>query len=56
MEYDVNAEAGWTAYSRTFDVGPGATVTLRLEFELGAPLDDVDEPVIWEQPLADRSE
>ncbi len=56
VEYDVASEAGWTAYSRTVDVGPGGTVTFHLEIELGAPVDDVDEPVIWEQPLADRAE
>ena len=55
-EYDEATEAGWTAYSRTVDVGPGGSVTFSLEFELGAPLDDIDEPVIWEQPLADRLE
>jgi hypothetical protein len=56
VEYDVATEAGWTAYSRTVDVGPGRSVQFRVEFDIGAPLDDVDEPVIWEQPLADRAE
>lgn len=55
VEYDVAPEAGWTAYSRTVDVGPGDRIAFRVEFELGAPLDGLDEPVIWEQPLADRS-
>ena len=56
VEYDVAPEAGWTGYSHTVDVGPGATVRFRVEFELGAPIDEVDEPVIWEQPLADREQ
>ena len=56
VEYDTNLEAGWTAYSRTVDVGPGGSVTFRLEFELGAPSDGVDAPVLWQQPLADRSQ
>jgi hypothetical protein len=53
-EYDVAPEAGWTGYSRTVDVAPGAMVTFHAEFELGPPSDDIDEPVIWEQPIADR--
>jgi len=56
VEYDTNPEAGWTAYSRTVDVGPGGSVTFRVEFELGAPSDGVDAPVLWQQPLADRSQ
>lgn len=55
VEYDVAPESGWTAYTRVVDVGPGRTVTFRVEFELDAPLDDVEQPVIWEQPLSDRS-
>lgn len=53
-EFDKAPEAGWTGYSRTVDVGPGGTVNFHVEFALGPAVDDVDNPVIWEQPLADR--
>lgn len=56
VEYDVAPEAGWTGYSRVVDIGAGRSVEFHLEFELGPRSDDVDAPVLWEQPLADRAE
>lgn len=54
VNYDEGTEAGWSTFSRTVDVGPGQSVNFHLEFTLGPPSDDVEEPVIWKQPIADR--
>jgi hypothetical protein len=55
VEVDTFPEAGWMAHSRTDNLAPGDSVTYRVEFELGPPSDGIDEPVLWEQPLADRA-
>ena len=48
-------EAGWLASSRSDDLASGATVTYRIEYPLGPADDDVDQPVEWTQPGAERS-
>jgi hypothetical protein len=54
VEVDAFPEAGWMAHGRYDNLPPGRSVTCRVEFELGPVTDDVDDPVLWEQPLADR--
>ena len=56
VEVDAFPEAGWMAHSRTDNLAPGDSVTYRVEFELGPPSDGLADPVLWEQPLADRSD
>ena len=48
-------EAGWWATSFDDILGPGETVTYRVEYPLGPALDDVEAPVRWDQPLARRA-
>jgi hypothetical protein len=56
IELARSTEAGWIAYEHHEMLGPGGTVTFRLEFALAAPSTDaVAEPVLWSQPLADRN-
>jgi hypothetical protein len=52
VEVDAFPEAGWMAHGRYDNLPPGQSVTYRVEFELGPVTDDVDDPVLWEQPLA----
>lgn len=47
-------EAGWWASPFDDVLGPGETVTYRVEYSLGPALDGVDAPVRWDQPLARR--
>lgn len=55
MDLTQSSEAGWQAYERYEVLAPGASVSFRLEFELGPALDGVDEPVVWTQPLSMRT-
>ena len=54
MELDQGVEVGWQTYELYDTMQSGASVTYRLEFELGPSTDGVDEPVRWTQPLARR--
>ena len=47
-------EAGWVGYGLNEEIGPGESVEYRLEFQLEPADEEVQEPVIWWQPLADR--
>ena len=55
MELAQTTEAGWQAYEHYEVLAPGASVSFRLEFQLGPALDGVDEPVVWTQPLSTRT-
>ncbi len=47
-------EAGWWATSFDDIIGPGESVTYRVEYPIGADRDGVNSPVVWTQPLAKR--
>jgi hypothetical protein len=54
VELEVSTEAGWYAYERYEALKSGQSVSYQLEFTLGPPSDETEQPVIWTQPLADR--
>ena len=57
VEFAQSSEAGWTAYEQEETLGPGDTVTFRLEFALRSGSAGADAaPVVWAQPLADRGQ
>jgi hypothetical protein len=55
VELEQSTEVGWHAYERYEALTSGQSVTYQLEFTLGPASDDEDAPVIWTQPLADRT-
>lgn len=51
---DPEPEAGWWASPFDELIGPGETVTYRVEYSLDPAVDGVDAPTRWDQPLARR--
>jgi hypothetical protein len=54
VELDATSEAGWTLHHTYALIPAGESLTYRLEFALGPDTDGVEQPVLWEQPLARR--
>ena len=54
IEIDSLPEAGWRVYERNLALGPGESSRFRLKFSLDPPIDDIDAPVRWSQPLSER--